>query len=213
MALTLRPAATEASVQFAEESSLPDRQPCYRRGKKPLLLLFATGFTSMGMEVVWIRQFTPYVGTLVYSFASILGLYLLATFLGSKIYRDWGRRHEKEAMLVWALLGLFALLPLLAANPEFHLFSLLRLAIGIVPFSGILGFVTPMLVDRFSAGDPDRAGRAYAINIMGCILGPLLAGFVLLPLMSERWALFLLTLPWLAIGMYPAMVVHFGTCK
>ena len=60
-----------------------------------------------------------------------------------------------------------------------------------------------MLVDRWSEGDPDRAGRAYAINIIGCILGPLLSGFVLLPLMSERWVLFLLALPWLAIGMYP----------
>jgi len=72
-----------------------------------------------------------------------------------------------------------------------------------MPFSGILGFVTPMLVDRFSGGDPDRAGRAYAINIVGCILGPLFAGFVLLPLVSERWALLLLALPWLAIGIQP----------
>jgi len=138
MALTLRPHATEASDQFLEESSVAGSPNLLSRGKKPLLLLFATGFTSMGMELVWIRQFTPYVGTLVYSFASILALYLAATFLGSKVYRDWGRRHEKETMLVWALLGLFALLPLLAANPTFHLFSLLRLAIGIVPFSGIL---------------------------------------------------------------------------
>ncbi len=203
MALTFRPPAREGSVRVAEEAPIARSPNLSSQGKKPLLLLFATGFTSMGMELVWIRQFTPYVGTLVYSFASILGLYLAATFLGSKVYRDWGRRHEKETMLVWALLGLFALLPLLAANPELHLFSLVRLAIGIVPFSGVLGFVTPMLVDRFSHGDPDRAGRAYAINIVGCILGPLLAGFVLLPLMSERWALFLLALPWLSIGMYP----------
>lgn len=202
MAFTLRRHPTEF-VRLAEESSVARSPNWLSRGKKPLLLLFATGFTSMGMEVVWIRQFTPYVGTLVYSFASILGLYLAATFLGSKIYRDWGRRHQKETMLVWALLGLFALLPLLAANPKFHLFSLLRLAVGIVPFSGILGFVTPMLVDRFSEGDPDRAGSAYAVNIVGCILGPLLAGFVLLPLMSERWALFVLALPWIAIGMHP----------
>lgn len=203
MALTLRPPATEASVRFAQESSVTRSPRWLLQSKKPLLLLFATGFTSMGMEVVWIRQFTPYVGTLVYSFASILGLYLAATFLGSTVYRLWGRRHQNEAMLVWAVLGLGALLPLLVTNPELDLVGLLRLAIGVMPFSGILGFVTPMLVDRWSEGDPDRAGRAYAINIIGCILGPLLSGFVLLPLMSERWALFLLALPWLVIGMYP----------
>src|SRR5271166_4481044 len=60
-----------------------------------------------------------------------------------------------------------------------------------------------MLVARWSGGDPDRAGRAYAVNIVGCILGPLLSGFVLLPLMSERWVLLVLALPWLAIGLLP----------
>jgi spermidine synthase len=139
----------------------------------------------------------------VYSFASILGLYLFSTFVGSRIYRYWSQRHSHEDMVVWMLLGLFALFPLVTANPKFHLSNLVRLAFGIAPFSAVLGFVTPMLVDRWSGGDPDKAGRAYAVNVVGCILGPLLAGFVLLPLLSERWVLFLLALPWLAIGLNP----------
>ena len=53
--------------------------------------------------------------------------------------------------------------------------------LGITAFSGAIGFLTPMLVDRWSKGDPYQAGGAYAINIVGCIVGPLLAGFVLLP--------------------------------
>ena len=79
----------------------------------------------------------------------------------------------------------------------------MRLVIGIGPFSALLGFVTPMLVDRWSGGDPDRAGNAYAVNVLGCILGPLVAGFILLPLMSERWVLFAFALPWLIIGVLP----------
>jgi spermidine synthase len=172
-------------------------------GTKLLVLLFMTGLTSMGMEVVWIREFTPYLSTVVYSFASILGLYLFSTFVGSRIYRHWSQRHTHEDMAVWILLGLFALFPLVTANPKFHLSNLVRLAFGIAPFSAVLGFVTPMLVDRWSGGDPDKAGRAYAVNVVGCILGPLLAGFVLLPLLSERWVLFVLALPWLAIGLNP----------
>jgi len=73
--------------------------------------------------------------------------------------------------------------------------------LGVAPFSGVLGFVTPMLVDRWSGGDPGRAGRAYAVNVVGCIVGPLIAGFVLLPLLSERWSLAVLALPWLAVGL------------
>ena len=65
-------------------------------GRKPLVLLFLTGLTSMGAEVVWIRQFTPYLSTVVYAFASILGVYLAATFAGSRVYRYWSRSHDHE---------------------------------------------------------------------------------------------------------------------
>jgi predicted membrane-bound spermidine synthase len=174
---------------------------------KPLVQLFLTGLTSMGAEVVWIRQFTPYLSTVVYAFASILGVYLAATFAGSRLYRYWSRTHDHEAGLVWGALGFVSLLPVLTSSPLFlvpNFYSpLLRLTFGIGPFSAMLGFVTPMLVDRWSGGDPDRAGRAYAVNVVGCILGPLIAGFILLPAMSERWVLFAFALPWLLIGLAP----------
>jgi len=167
-----------------------------------LVLLFVSGLTSMGMEVVWVRQFTPYVGTVVYAFASILAVYLVATFVGSLIYRRWSLQQKNEDLL-WTLLGLFAVLPLLAASPKIVLYSVLRLLLGIAPFAGLLGFLTPMLVDRWARGNPASAGKAYAVNVMGCILGPLVAGFLLLPWISERWALLLLALPWLILGLRP----------
>jgi spermidine synthase len=170
---------------------------------KPLVLLFLTGLASMGMELVWIRQFTPYVGTVVYAFASILATYLISTFIGLQVYRLWSQENRREGRLIWVLLGLFALLSLVGANPTLHLSKLLRLTLGIVPFSGVLGFVTPLLIDRWSGGDPGRAGKAYAVNVLGCILGPLLSGFVLLPLISERWVLFVFALPWLFIAIRP----------
>jgi len=183
-------AATEPGVAKTGKASL-------------LVLLFATGLTSMGMEVVWVRQFTPYVGTVVYAFALILAVYLAATFIGSRIYRRWSLRHTQESALLWTLLPLFALLALVAASPNVALRSPQRLLLGIAPFTGLLGFLTPMLVDRWSEGNPAKAGKAYAVNVLGCILGPLLAGFVLLPWISERWALVLLSLPWLIIGLRP----------
>jgi spermidine synthase len=198
IALSLRPA--EASFRLSEGPSIPLAPNSGSR--KPLVLLFATGLTSMGMEVVWIRQFTPYLGTAVYTFASILVLYLASTFVGSMIYRSRNRSQE-DGRLVWVFLGLVALFPLVTADPHFPVSNLLRLTLGIAPFSAALGFVTPMLVDRWSRGDPGKAGSAYAVNVLGCILGPLLSGFLLLPLTSERWVLFILSLPWLVIGMNP----------
>ena len=179
------------------------------KDRKLLLLLFTTGLTSMGLEMVWIRQFTPYLGTVVYAFAAILGFYLLATFIGSQIYRIWSRRHSQEWIYIWPLIGLLALFPLVTADPQWKFAFLnsfnadaLRLFLGVAPFSGLLGFVTPMLVDRWSDGDPDKAGTAYAINVLGCILGPLLAAFILLPSMNERWVVLLLALPWMGFGAF-----------
>lgn len=208
-------AASAAALSFHESSAAqkpvaenqnPEISEVPARNFRILVLLFATGLTSMGMEVVWIRQFTPYLTTVVYAFAAILGIYLLSTFVGSRVYRKWSLRHTHEPSIVWLLLGLFGMFPMLAASPKFHMVSALRVALGIAPFSALLGFVTPMLVDRWSRGDPDRAGSAYAINVAGCILGPLVAGFVLLPLLSEHWVLFVFCLPWLAIGLTPAWV-------
>jgi spermidine synthase len=66
---------------------------------------------------------------------------------------------------------------------------------SICPFCAVLGYLTPSLIDGYATGHPARAGQAYAINVLGCILGPLFAGYILLPYLSERHALILLNLP------------------
>ena len=87
-----------------------------------LWLLVTTGLTSMGMEIVWIRLFTPYLGTVVYAFASVLAIYLVATAAGTWFYRA---RARKVAGLddrnTWPVVALFALLPLLACDPRLPL--------------------------------------------------------------------------------------------
>jgi spermidine synthase len=160
-------------------------------------LLFATGFTSMGAEVVWIRLFTPALGTMVYAFAIILGLYLGATYIGSLIYRKGKFRESGPGNFLLASTALAIVLPLLVCDPRLRIINLLRI-VGILPFSLIMGFVTPMVLDRISGGDPDRAGTGYAINITGCVLGPLVSGFLLLPLLGERFTLLAFALPWIA---------------
>ena len=80
-------------------------------------------------------------------------------------------------------------MPLVTADPRVPLELALRVVFGVLPVSCAIGFLTPMLVDRWSSGDADRAGKAYAINVVGCLLGPLFASFVLLPHIGERVAL------------------------
>lgn len=161
-------------------------------------VLFITGFCSVGMEVCWARDFTFVLLTTIYAFALILATYLIATYLGSTIYRSAIARNPSlriESTVAW--LFPLALLPVFLGDPRTNPFFFQPL-LSIVPFCAALGFLTPGLIDRFGRGDATLAGRFYAWNILGAILGPLVAGYLLLPLFGIRWAMILLALPLLA---------------
>jgi predicted membrane-bound spermidine synthase len=164
-------------------------------------ILFITGFSSMGMEVIWARSFTPALGTFIYSFAVLLFTYLLATSVGSYFYR----RH-REKLFTWgipiivAAIAVSVFLPVVFTDWRVPVFRRLPV-LSIFPFCFLLGYLTPKLIDEYSNGDPDRAGKAYAINIAGCVLGPLVASYLLLPFFGSRFSIIILTIPilWLFI--------------
>jgi predicted membrane-bound spermidine synthase len=213
-ALNITLAVLAFAISFSIVSSSLSEKPISTQATRPrlyglprsaaLFLLFTTGLVSMGMEVVWIRQFTPYLGNVVYAFAGILAVYLLATVVGSQDYRS--RAHSSppgDSASAWSLLALFAMIPVVAADPLLPLGIAsaggIRLS-AIVLFCAMAGFLTPLLVDSWSSGDPDRAGTAYAVNIAGSIAGPFIAGFWLLPWLGERWAIAVLSIPLFAIA-------------
>lgn len=219
--------ASSPPYRDAREETLPAPDShlraagAYPSALPALSALFMTGLTSMGMEVVWIRLLTPYLGSLVYCYASILFLYLVATVAGASLYR-WLRRRGVLARGVppwaWAAAGVASLLPLVASDPTLDLGpayqqayeyalnrGLLRSIVAVVPFAMALGVLTPLITDAWSRGEPKRAGTAYGLNVLGCILGPLLSGFVLLPLVGERGALLVLSLPLLAGALLPVI--------
>ena len=172
-----------------------------------LALLFTTGFVSMAMEVVWTRAFTPDLKTQVYSFALVLFVYLWATCMGSLFYRLHLERKRvwSVAEMVGYLAGA-ALLPVVVNDPRWLLLTLsfeinarnaqLLLA-SIFPFCLLLGYLTPRLIDEISQGRPQGAGQAYAVNVLGCILGPVVASYVMLPSIGVRQSLLILAAPFL----------------
>jgi spermidine synthase len=169
-------------------------------------ILFTTGFTSMAMEVIWSRGFAAVLKTQVYSFALIVFTYLGATALGSWWYRrdvSAGRARSMANTLFW--LAVSALLPVAVNDPALMVqhvnsatidpTSAAMLLASISPMCAALGYLTPWLIDEYGAGDPRRAGAAYAINVVGCIVGPLFACYLLQPHVSGRYALIWTAVP------------------
>jgi len=162
------------------------------------VLLFLTGTTSMSMEVVWIRAFAPVLGTKIYSFAGILSIYLLSSGLGSLFYRihfAQGRVWRTKTLIF--CLSVFAILPLILNDPRISM-GIPNALTSIFPFCAALGYLTPKLIDRYSLGRPGFAGRAYAVNILGCILGPLIASYILLPAIGVKGSMIALGFPYIA---------------
>lgn len=192
-------AAPPAEVPAGASAALAGRAVPWAR-----TILFVTGLTSLAMEVVWTRTFAPVLGTQVYAFAALLVVYLVATWIGSFRYRrDLARDRVPSIGQLLVFVAVAAFLPILLNDPRSTpagtagaLFALG----SIVPLCAALGYLTPRLLDDFAGGDPSVAGRAYAINAVGCILGPLLSSYALLPLLGARLSLLALALPLIALA-------------
>ena len=201
-----RPAAKAGSpAKSSSKASKQSPATGTRRRVIKWILLF-TGFSAMAMEVIWARAFTPVMTTQVYSFALIVFAYLGATFFGSLLYRrDLRRGSVRATGGLISVLAIASFLPIVCNDLRFltntenfaGYLSATVLLLSICPLCAALGYLTPSLIDEYSFGDPAAAGRAYAINVTGCILGPLAASYILLPWLGERYGLVVLGLPFL----------------
>ncbi|MFC7132608.1 MULTISPECIES: spermidine synthase [Salinibaculum] len=156
--------------------------------------VFVSGVASMGLEIVAGRQLAPTFGSSVYTWGSIIGVFLAALALG---YWIAGRRAARRAstnalavVLIGAALyvGLLLVLgdPLLQAVEGLslppRLAPILPITILFGPPTVLLGFISPYgaeLVESKSTGD--ASGRVYALGTAGSIVGAFATTFLLVP--------------------------------
>lgn len=155
-----------------------------------ILLYGISGITSMALEVLWIRLLTPLVGTYIYAFSLILVTFLLGLTLGSFIYE----RYLISFTRIFTFLGI-ALLTI--ASSAF--FSVLITASGILPHNALLQTLGVVLPGTIAMGTILPAvtalarkeelgsfiGKALLANSLGSTLGPILAGFFLIPIFGS----------------------------
>lgn len=184
--------------------------------------VFLSGLLSMAAEVLWTRILVFTLGSTVYAFTVILATFLTGLALGSRLFVALERRAYPLRTLAAALLGAGVTAMVLApVSPRSQaLISALSSRFGwtgevflagtvicaalvvLVPAT-LMGLVLPLtmrvLVDDLARAG-HRVGTAYLVNTVGCVLGSLLAGFALIPLLGLARALLLLAGVQVALG-------------
>lgn len=169
-----------------------------------LVFLFLTGFISLGYEMLWVRILSTYGLSTSQAFALILAGFLLGFSVGAWVVaRNVDRHRDPESWfsavsIVTALSGAavlllfrqFEALTILLANAtqlsQLTLGMALAFTVSFVP-AVFMGILFPLGV-RIYAHDIDRigakAGNTFFSNTLGCVLGSLLTGFVLIPFLG-----------------------------
>lgn len=189
IALALLPAGASSaalpSTPVFEISSL--HRPLSDRARSTVLICFAvSGFVSLGMEIIWSRMLVLYAGTSIYAFSAMLAAMLAGIGIGGRI----GARVErwKDPLLALARLELGAALAIAFGLVAFRYVGYGRFLPAIVvvgPTALFLGIAFPVAVRCYAdkaQAIGRRVGELYAWNTIGCILGALAGGFILVPI-------------------------------
>jgi len=192
-ALLLLPARARGNAPRSEPAAAHSTEAMddavSRRVRRTVLFCFAiSGFVTLGLEIVWSRMLVLYEGTSIYAFSSMLAVILAGIGLGGFL----GRRVERWKDPLMALARLEMCFGLTAAY-SLAVFRYLQHGTGhlvqpplvmLGPAAFVLGVAFPVAVRCYT--DHTRAigrrvGDLYAWNTIGCILGSISGGFLLLP--------------------------------
>src|SRR5882724_12524055 len=172
-------------------------------GKRPpwslLFVSMGAGAILLGLEVIWFRFMRLYVASTSTAFCVMLAVVLVGIGLGSVTSSVIPRRLASPRkllpiLLLAAAIGtllsyLFFPVPVLQGNTNaFHVESwqqIERLSLALMfPVAFLSGILFPLIltcVQREVASRMNSAGLTILFNTTGAAVGPLLAGFVLLP--------------------------------
>lgn len=177
-----------------------------------VLAAFFTGFAGLAYEILWTRALGTFTSNSIYSFSSILVVYLTGIGIGSYIYSKYLSKNTPSLPL---LIGLqFFIFFMVAFTAVF----LNDIPVFLAPFGGLMKFpilrmvfpglflstlimfiptllmgITFPLICKMYTDSIDnlraRIGKIFFFNTLGSMAGPIAAGFILLPLVGVVKAL------------------------
>jgi spermidine synthase len=180
-----------------------------------LWVFFVSGIMSLALEIVWFRMLVVFLRPTAYAFTIMLACVLAGIAIGSamaapilRTRRDWlpALASIQAAIGVAAVLSFNALTraqqAIDTATPWFERLGLdtylaplvVSSMIAMLPTTILLGLAFPIGMTLWAGDEPSeetsrRVGIFYSVNVFGAILGSVVAGFLLLPLLGSRASL------------------------
>lgn len=171
------------------------------------IALGASGFASLTLQVVWTRLLVQILGPTTYAFSTVVAIFIIGIAIGAAAGARIVSRMKHPAiglacsLLISAGLALaaasavdWALLRIsdIVSHPDYQFADVLQREVLMVaglllPMTIAFGAAFPFAVALASGRDEtvtEHIGLIYAVNTLGAILGSLLAGFVLVPLIG-----------------------------
>jgi spermidine synthase len=157
-----------------------------------LPLIALSGALSFVYEVLWTRMLSHVLGSSIYAFATMLSAFLTGIAIGAAAAGTVAKNPRRATLLfaasqfAIAVASAFVYWHIEQTVPSGISYALFAFAV-ILPSSIFIGATYPLAV-RSHAGGVADVGRSSAIvyswNTVGAILGALLAGFIIIPMLG-----------------------------
>ena len=161
-------------------------------------IVFITGASVMIIELLGTRLIAPFYGASLYVWSSLISVTMIALAVGYFTGGYWADRARRTGLsLIIALAALFTLFIPLMARPVLLATDSLGLRGGafvsafalFFPSLALLGMAGPFAIKMATArldGIGASAGTVYAVSTLGSVIGTLILGFYLFPIVGSR---------------------------
>jgi spermidine synthase len=218
---------------IASGISARDQTPSVLQKEHILVMVFAgfIGLCALAYEILWTRSLNIFLANSTYSFTSMIIVFFIGIAIGSIIFVRYFATKKtlilvisvcqviigtytiiialylnQLPVLLYAVKGLMNVLILRLVLPG----TLLAFFIGFIP-TLCMGISFPALC-KLMTENPDRAGESigtiFMFNTLGGVIGSLIAGFLLIPLIGVVKGLVLIAYMNLFIGLLLAIILH-----